>query len=90
VLATALRIWADGIAFGHWQHQDHGQLKKRVSIIIPVLNEEGSLPGLFVALNELDPQPSQIIFVDGGSTDRHAPFAHACFYSCNLLWVVLS
>jgi len=42
----------------------------KVSIVIPVLNEERALPQLFAGLARLDPQPAQYVFVDGGSTDR--------------------
>jgi rSAM/selenodomain-associated transferase 2 len=40
----------------------------RISVIIPVLNEEKSLPGTLGALVRL--RPDEIIIVDGGSTDR--------------------
>lgn len=43
---------------------------KRVSIIIPTLNEEKILPSLFSNLQALDPQPFEIIFVDGPSKDE--------------------
>ena len=42
----------------------------KVSIIIPTLNEEKILPTLFKNLQELSPQPSEIIFVDGPSKDE--------------------
>ena len=41
----------------------------RVSIVIPMLNEAGSLPRLVRSLIALDPQPFEIIAVDGGSDD---------------------
>lgn len=40
-----------------------------VTLVIPVLNEECALPKLFEVIAALDPQPSQIIAVDGGSLD---------------------
>lgn len=40
-----------------------------VTLVIPVLNEERALPKLFEVIAALDPQPSQIIAVDGGSLD---------------------
>jgi hypothetical protein len=74
VVVAALRIRADVDAFDAWkQAKDDKQAQKTVSIIIPVLNEEANLAELFVHLSTLDPQPLQVIFVDGGSTDRHVP-----------------
>lgn len=72
MLVVALRIRADSDALDAWKqaHKDDEQPQKTVSIIIPVLNEETTLAGLFVHLRALDPQPSQVVFVDGGSTDR--------------------
>jgi rSAM/selenodomain-associated transferase 2 len=43
---------------------------KKVSIIIPTLNEEKILPELFDNLDSLDPRPFEIIFVDGPSKDE--------------------
>jgi len=40
-----------------------------VSLVIPVLNEEKVLPELIEALAALDPQPEEILVVDGGSED---------------------
>lgn len=40
-----------------------------VSVIIPTLNEEHTLPQVLGRLRELDPQPDEIIVVDGGSED---------------------
>lgn len=40
-----------------------------ITLVIPVLNEERALPKLFEVIAALDPQPSQIIAVDGGSLD---------------------
>lgn len=40
-----------------------------VGLVLPVLNEEAALPAMFKVLAALDPQPSHIVFVDGGSGD---------------------
>ena len=40
-----------------------------VSVIIPTLNEEHILPEVLGRLMQLDPQPEEIILVDGGSED---------------------
>jgi glycosyltransferase involved in cell wall biosynthesis len=42
----------------------------RVALVIPVLDEEKALPALASRLAALDPQPAEIIVVDGGSGDR--------------------
>jgi rSAM/selenodomain-associated transferase 2 len=44
----------------------------KVSIIIPTLNEEKILPELFKNLEQLNPVPYEIIFVDGPSKDETA------------------
>ncbi|MDN3647146.1 glycosyltransferase [Pontixanthobacter aestiaquae] len=41
-----------------------------VGIVLPVLNEERALPGLLDILTKLDPQPADILFADGGSSDH--------------------
>lgn len=46
-----------------------------VTIVIPALNEAASLPILAENLNRLDPPASEIILVDGGSTDGTAGWA---------------
>lgn len=43
---------------------------KEVSIVIPTLNEEKSLPEIFENLKKLDPKPFEIIIADGVSKDR--------------------
>lgn len=40
-----------------------------VGLVLPVLNEERALPAMFKVLAKLDPQPDDILFVDGGSND---------------------
>ena len=50
--------------------------EKALSLVIPVHNEEGALPRLFQALEQLQedlPQLRTIIFVDDGSNDRSFP-----------------
>jgi GT2 family glycosyltransferase len=41
----------------------------RLSIVIPVLNAARTLPRTLAALGALTPPPSEIVFVDNGSTD---------------------
>ena len=48
-----------------------------VSIIVPMLNEEGNLKRLIKTLNALTPPPFEVIFVDGGSQDDSYPIAAA-------------
>lgn len=40
-----------------------------VSVIIPTLNEERTLPEVLSRLEKLSPQPDEVILVDGGSED---------------------
>ncbi len=58
---------------GAQQAPTAGRPRPKVSIIVPVYNEEESLPGLFAALDAVAPrlpQPVEYIFVDDGSDDR--------------------
>jgi rSAM/selenodomain-associated transferase 2 len=48
-----------------------------LSIIIPALNEEDALPATLANLAQLDPQPYEIILVDGGSADQTVQLAKA-------------
>jgi rSAM/selenodomain-associated transferase 2 len=48
-----------------------------VAIVIPTLNEARSLPRLLRHLALLDPAPTEIILVDGGSQDATADLARA-------------
>ncbi len=41
-----------------------------VSIIVPILNEESVLTDVLTNLMDLTPQPDEILFIDGGSTDK--------------------
>jgi rSAM/selenodomain-associated transferase 2 len=56
-----------------YQITSPGLKGKKVSIIIPVLNEEHYLPQVLSHLKKLDPPPFEIIAVDGGSKDRTIP-----------------
>ncbi len=47
----------------------------RVSVVIPALDEERSLPGLLRSLEAQTLRPVEIIVVDGGSTDSTASVA---------------
>ncbi|WP_325099991.1 glycosyltransferase [Aurantiacibacter sediminis] len=49
----------------------------RTTIVIPMLNEERALPRLAEHLAKLDPQPMEVVAVDGGSTDRSVELAQA-------------
>ena len=46
-----------------------------VAIVVPVLNEAKALPALVQTLARLDPAPSEIIVVDGGSSDETVAIA---------------
>jgi len=48
-----------------------------VAIVIPTLNEEAALPVTIKSIGKLDPQPEEIILVDGGSQDRTIDLARA-------------
>ncbi|BDA48667.1 probable glucosyl-3-phosphoglycerate synthase at N-terminal half [Coccomyxa sp. Obi] len=49
----------------------------RVSIIVPVLNEERQIEATLEELRQLEPAAHEVIIVDGGSTDRTVQLAHA-------------
>src|SRR4051812_40782539 len=46
------------------------ELTMEISLVIPVLNEESSLPRLLRSIRQQTLQPAEIIFVDAGSTDK--------------------
>ncbi len=48
-----------------------------VAIVIPMLNEAASLPRLLRSLAALEPAPSELLAVDGGSGDGSAAIARA-------------
>lgn len=43
---------------------------RKISVVIPVLNEEKTLPSLLSALATQTLQPNEIFFIDAGSTDQ--------------------
>ncbi len=45
------------------------QAAPKLSIIVPLLNEAGALPGILPELRQLADQGAELILVDGGSTD---------------------
>jgi rSAM/selenodomain-associated transferase 2 len=47
-------------------------MNQSVSIIVPTLNEEKALPALLRNLEQLDPAPQEVLFVDGPSKDATA------------------
>ncbi|WP_271079521.1 glycosyltransferase [Aurantiacibacter sp. MUD61] len=49
----------------------------RTTVVIPILNEERALPLLAEHLAKLDPQPMEVLAVDGGSMDRSVELARA-------------
>ena len=59
----------------HWIVNRRHNLMKSISVIIPVLNEEKSLPKCLSALQCLRNRHLEIIVVDGGSTDRTVEIA---------------
>ena len=48
----------------------------KVSLVVPVRNEERSLPCLLESIRRQTFQPAEIILVDGGSSDRTIDLAH--------------
>lgn len=42
---------------------------RTISVVIPVRNAMATLPGCCQALRSLDPQPTEVVLVDNGSTD---------------------
>lgn len=49
---------------------DYAALPAQVSLIIPVLNEEKCIADTLEMVLSLEPQPWEVIVVDGGSQDR--------------------
>ena len=56
----------------------------RISIVIPMLNEEAALPRLAQVLGSLDPAPHEVLCVDGGSADKSVDLA------CSFGWRVVT
>jgi glycosyltransferase involved in cell wall biosynthesis len=59
-----------------------------VSLVIPVRNEEESLPGLLDSIRRQTYQPAEVILVDGGSTDATVKLAREMTDVCAGLRVV--
>jgi len=53
-----------------------GETKIEVSVVIPVRNEELALPALVASLQAQTFPPTEVIVVDGGSTDESVAVAH--------------
>ncbi|QLC22164.1 glycosyltransferase [Parasphingopyxis sp. CP4] len=49
--------------------------RSEVTLVIPMLNEETALPAVIANIATLDPQPAEVVAVDGGSTDRSVEIA---------------
>ena len=47
-----------------------------VSVVVPVRNEESSLPALISSLQAQTVRPTEVVIVDGGSTDGTVAIAH--------------
>ena len=45
------------------------------ALVIPVLDEEKTLPDLIATVARLEPAPAEVLLVDGGSTDRTVELA---------------
>lgn len=54
-----------------------GTLDLAVSLVIPIKNEEESLPALLESVRRQTRPPEEVILVDGGSTDRTVALARA-------------
>ena len=50
---------------------------RKVTILIPVLNEEQALPATIACLAAMQPPPDEILLVDGGSSDNSIALARA-------------
>ena len=58
----------DSHCYRKWQESQKQNCAK-LALIVPVLNEVHNVDSLHNWLQRLQPQPSEVIFVDGGSTD---------------------
>lgn len=52
-------------------------IAEKISLVIPMLNEESALPRFFSALEKQSCQPAEIIFVDAGSCDKSRELVEA-------------
>ncbi len=59
-----------------------------VSLVVPVRNEEGSLPALLDSIRRQTHRPVEVIIVDGGSTDGTLRVARALADTCEGLRVI--
>lgn len=53
----------------------------RVTILIPMLNEEKALPRTIACLDAMEPQPDEILIIDGGSDDGSVALAQAAGFN---------
>lgn len=53
-----------------------------VTILVPTYNEEAALPETIESLTRLEPQPDEILLVDGGSTDATLRIAQEAGLRC--------
>lgn len=61
-----------------------------VSLVVPVRNEETSLPALLESIRRQTHRPAEVILVDGGSTDATVRVARASADTCEGLRVIES
>jgi hypothetical protein len=64
------RVRHAALEFRQWVSEESSSQQPSVSLIVPVLNEETNVPDLIRHFNSLEPAPLEVIFIDGGSTDR--------------------
>ena len=67
--SAGVRILLDARGYEQWLSEGQERMfdwQPSVSIIVPVLNEAKSLRDLCEHLRQLDPEPDEVIFVDGG------------------------
>ena len=53
-----------------------------VTVVVPVLDEEKTLPAFIANLEALDPPPHEVIVVDGGSADTSCERVRRAGWSC--------
>lgn len=53
-----------------------------VALVIPVLDEGKALPDLVAVVAALDPQPAEVIVIDGGSSDASVAIAREAGWTC--------
>lgn len=67
-----------------------GRHEKNISVIIPVYNEIDTLPALVRALFGQTAQPSEIIFVDSGSSDGTVEYLNSLSSASTVLKIVMN